>query len=300
MRGAHVRVRQYTKESCLSSCAPEILHRNASAAAWLAVACAPRYVLSPAKGDIMTIATILLLFTSAFLAGAVNAIAGGGTFLTFGALTLVGMPPITANATSSITQFPGYITSTFAYRDEIARSWRSAIALSVVSVIGALGGSLLLLSLDNPSFRQIVPWLLAAATIIFAAGPWLKPKASAGKPVNSKISVVAQFFTSIYGGFFGAGMGIMMLAVLGITSGGTYHHLNALKNLLSILIAAVAIVIFVSGGVVAWPQALVMIPGVALGGYAGVWMARRVSQTVMRVIVVAVGVTLTTYYFVTG
>jgi uncharacterized membrane protein YfcA len=95
-------------------------------------------------------------------------------------------------------------------------------------------------------------------------------------------------------------MGIMMLAVLGITSGGTYHHLNALKNLLSILIAAVAIVIFVSGGVVAWPQALVMIPGVALGGYAGVWMARRVSQAIMRVLVVAVGVALTTYYFVTG
>ncbi len=248
----------------------------------------------------MTIATILLLFISAFLAGAINAIAGGGTFLTFGALTLAGMPPITANATSSITQFPGYVTSTLAYRDEIARSWRSAIALSVVSVVGAVGGSLLLLSLDNPSFRAVVPWLLLAATVIFAAGPWLKPKAKAESPVNSPASILAQFLTSIYGGFFGAGMGIMMLAVLGITSGGTYHHLNALKNLLSILIAGVAIVIFVSGGVVAWPQALVMIPGVALGGYAGVWMARRVPQTAMRTIVVAVGAALTVYYFVTG
>ena len=248
----------------------------------------------------MTIATILLLFVAAFLAGAVNAIAGGGTFLTFGALTVIGMPPITANATSSITQFPGYVTSTLAYRDEIARSWRSAIALSVVSIIGAVGGSLLLLSLDNPSFRAVVPWLLAAATAIFAAGPWLKPRASIERPVNTPASIVAQFFTSIYGGFFGAGMGIMMLAVLGITSGGNYHHLNALKNLLSVLIAAVAIVIFVSGGVVAWPQALVMIPGVALGGYAGVWMARRVPQTAMRVIVVCVGLMLTVYYFVTG
>jgi uncharacterized membrane protein YfcA len=248
----------------------------------------------------MTIATLVLLFVSAFFAGAVNAIAGGGTFLTFGALTLAGMPPITANATSSVTQFPGYITSTLAYRDEIAKSWRSAVVLSVVSVIGAVGGSLLLLSLDNPSFRQIVPWLLAAATLIFAAGPWLKPKASAERPVNSPASTIMQFFTSIYGGFFGAGMGIMMLATLGITSGGTYHHLNALKNLLSILIAAVAIVIFVSGGVVAWPQALVMIPGVALGGYAGVWMARRVPQTLMRLMVVSVGVALSAYYFVTG
>lgn len=248
----------------------------------------------------MTIATMLLLFVAAFFAGAVNAIAGGGTFLTFGALTVAGIPPITANATSSVTQFPGYITSTLAYRDEIAKSWKSAVALSIVSVIGAIAGSLLLLSLDNPSFRQIVPWLLLAATVIFAAGPWLKPKASAEKPVNSPKSIVAQFFTSIYGGFFGAGMGIMMLAVLGITSGGTYHHLNALKNLLSILIAAVAIVIFVGGGVVAWPQALVMIPGVALGGYAGVWMARRIPQTAMRVVVVCVGLALTAYYFVTG
>ena len=248
----------------------------------------------------MTIATMLLLFVAAFFAGAVNAIAGGGTFLTFGALTVAGIPPITANATSSVTQFPGYITSTLAYRDEIAKSWKSAVALSIVSVIGAIAGSLLLLSLDNPSFRQIVPWLLLAATVIFAAGPWLKPKASAEKPVNSPKSIVAQFFTSIYGGFFGAGMGIMMLAVLGITSGGTYHHLNALKNLLSILIAAVAIVIFVGGGVVAWPQALVMVPGVGLGGYAGVWMARRIPQTAMRVVVVCVGLALTAYYFVTG
>src|SRR5690606_27059212 len=186
------------------------------------------------------------------------------------------------------------------YRDEIARSWRSAIALSVVSIIGAVGGSLLLLSLDNPSFRAVVPWLFAAATAIFSGCPWLMPRSSIERPVNTPASIVAQFFTSIYGGFFGAGMGIMMLAVLGITSGGNYHHLNALKNLLSVLIAAVAIVIFVSGGVVAWPQALVMIPGVALGGYAGVWMARRVPQTAMRVIVVCVGLVLTVYYFVTG
>lgn len=292
----------YTKETALSSRCAGNSCRTGGAVAVLAVADAGGYVVSVIAGEdhTMTIVTMLLLFVAAFFAGAVNAIAGGGTFLTFGALTLAGIPPITANATSSITQFPGYITSTFAYRDEIAKSWRSAVALSVVSVIGALGGSLLLLSLDNPSFRAIVPWLLAAATAIFAAGPWLKPKASADKPVNSPISVVAQFFTAIYGGFFGAGMGIMMLAVLGITSGGTYHHLNALKNLLSILIAAVAIVIFVGGGVVAWPQALVMIPGVALGGYAGVWMARRVPQTAMRLVVVAIGVALTIYYFVTG
>ena len=248
----------------------------------------------------MTLASIVFLFLAGFLSGAVNAIAGGGTFLTFGAMTLGGIPPISANATSSIVQFPGYVTSTLAYWDEISSRWRSALALAVVSVIGAIGGSLLLLSLDNPSFRAIVPWLLAAATAVFAAGPWLKPKASAERPANSLPSVAAQLPTAIYGGFFGAGMGIMMLAVLGLTTGGSYHHLNALKNLLSMLIAAVAIVIFVGGGVIAWPEAIVMIPAGALGGYAGVWMARRVPQAVLRWCVVAVGTALTVYYFVTG
>jgi uncharacterized membrane protein YfcA len=197
-------------------------------------------------------------------------------------------------------QFPGYVTSTLAYRDEISKIWRTALVLAVVSVVGSIGGSLLLLSLDNPSFRQIVPWLLAAATAVFAAGPWLTPKSSTERSANSPASVIGQFLTSIYGGFFGAGMGIMMLAVLGVTTGGSYHQLNALKNMLAILIAAVAIVVFVGGGVVAWPQALVMIPAGALGGYAGVWMARRVPQAVLRWCVVAVGCALTIYYFVTG
>lgn len=248
----------------------------------------------------MTITMIGLLAAAGFLSGAVNAIAGGGTFLTFGAMTLAGIPPIAANATSSIVQFPGYITSTLAYRDEIVHRWRSALALAVVSIIGALIGSLLLLSLDNPSFRALVPWLLAGATAVFAAGPWLRPNLSTERPTNSLTSVIAQIPTAIYGGFFGAGMGIMMLAVLGLTTGGNYHHLNALKNLLAMLIASVAIVVFIGGGVIAWPEAIVMIPAGAFGGYAGVWMARRIPQAVLRWCVVAVGVGLTIYYFVTG
>ncbi|SIQ68629.1 hypothetical protein SAMN05880590_106213 [Rhizobium sp. RU35A] len=248
----------------------------------------------------MTLSMIGLLFVAGFLSGAVNAIAGGGTFLTFGALTLAGIPPISANATSSIVQFPGYVTSTLAYKDELLKRWRSAVALTLVSALGGLAGALILLALSNPSFRALVPWLLAAATAIFAAGPLLKPKATAERSASSLSSLAGQGVTAIYGGFFGAGMGIMMLAVLGLTTGGSYHHLNALKNLLATVIAAVAIIVFVSGGVVAWPQAIVMIPAVAAGGYAGVWAARRVPQTIMRMIVVAVGAALTVYYFVTG
>jgi len=244
----------------------------------------------------------ILLFVAGYVAGIVNAIAGGGTFLTFGALSVTGIPPIVANATSSITQFPGYITSTLAYWSDIKTFWREALLLAIVSALGAFAGAMILLSLDNPSFRSMVPWLLVAATALFAAGPWLKPKPKTGTEQSggSFMSAIVQFFTSIYGGFFGAGMGVMMLATLGLTQSGDYHRLNALKNMLSIVIAAIAIVVFVLGGVVAWPQAIVMIPAVALGGYSGVWVAKRTPLSIVRAFVILVGILLAVYYFVTG
>ena len=250
----------------------------------------------------MTLLTAILLFGSGVLTGMINAVAGGGTFLSFGALTLIGIPPVVANATSSITQFPGYVTSTLAYWNDFRTFWRGALALCAASVLGALLGSWILLQLDNPQFRAMVPWLLVAATALFAAGPWLKPTPKPGKEaaVGGPFGFVLQFVTSIYGGFFGAGMGVMMLATLGLSQAGDYHRLNALKNMLATVIAAVAIVVFVLGGVVAWPQALVMIPGVALGGWSGVWVARRVPQTVMRAVVIAVGLFLAAYYFATA
>ncbi len=244
----------------------------------------------------------ILLFAAGFVSSAVNAVAGGGTFLTFGAMSLVGVPPIAANATSSITQFPGYVTSTLAYWSDIKTIWRGALLLCGISIAGAFVGALVLLALDNPQFRSMVPWLLIAATSLFAAGPWLKPAPRDGdRPhVGTLTGSLVQFATAIYGGFFGAGMGVMMLATLGLTQHGDYHRLNALKNMLATVIAVVAILVFVVGDVVAWPQALVMLPGAALGGYAGVWLARRVPQPVMRGFVIAVGLLLALYYFTTG
>ena len=259
--------------------------------------------LSFHSGPIVSIFTISLLFLAGFLSGVVNAIAGGGTFLTFGALTLAGLPPISANATSAIGQIPGYVTSTLAYWSDIKAMWREAIVFSVISAVGAFAGSLILLSLDNPSFSAMVPWLLIAATALFAVGPWLRPatKTDGAEPTSGSLAGrIVQFFTSIYGGFFGAGMGVMMLATLGLTEGGDYHRLNALKNLLSIVIAAVAILVFATGGVVAWLHAAIMVPGVALGGYAGVWTARRVPQAAVRLFVIAVGLLLAFYYFTRG
>lgn len=250
----------------------------------------------------MSVFEAILLFCAGVVTGMINAVAGGGTFLSFGALTLSGVPPVVANATSSITQFPGYVTSTLAYWDDFRTFWRGAIALAVASALGALAGAWLLLQLDNPSFRAMVPWLLIAATALFAAGPYLKPKPRPGQEasVGGVFGLILQGVTSIYGGFFGAGMGVMMLATLGLSQSGDYHRLNALKNMLATVIAAVAIVVFVWGGVVAWPQAIVMIPGVAIGGWSGVWVAKRVPQVYMRWVVISVGLLLAAYYFVTG
>lgn len=248
----------------------------------------------------MSILDAAILFAAGYLSGVVNAMAGGGTFITFGAMSLLGTPPILANATSSVTQFPGYITSTLAYWSDIKLFWRGALLLCAISAVGALVGSLILLALDSASFKALVPWLLLAATALFAIGPWLKPKPrTSGEPkVGSLAGSIAQFFTAIYGGFFGAGMGVMMLATLGLTESGDYHRINALKNMLAMVIASLAIVVFVVGGVVAWPEAIVMIPGGALGGYSGVWIAKRVPQGVVRAFVIAVGLFLAVYYFV--
>lgn len=248
----------------------------------------------------MTVLTISLMFIAGFFSGAINAIAGGGTFLTFGVLTLVGLPAVTANATSSIIQFPGYITSALAYFKEFGSLWKSALALGGVSIIGAMLGALFLMSLSNPAFRVMVPWLLLAATLVFAGGPWLKPGNAGERHAATPFGLIVQAITAFYGGFFGAGMGIMMLASLGLTTGGDYHRLNALKNFLSIIIAAVAIAVFSTAGAVSWLHAAIMVPAAALGGYVGVHTAKRAPQTMLRWIVVVAGLALSAYYFFTG
>ncbi|MBZ8132810.1 sulfite exporter TauE/SafE family protein [Afifella sp. IM 167] len=249
----------------------------------------------------MSVFEILILVAAGFVSGAINAVAGGGTFIAFGALTLVGLPPITANATSSITQFPGYVTSTLAYRRELKVIGRAALPFLIVSALGGLVGALILLALDNPQFRAMVPWLLIAATALFAAGPRITRALKARQMHASPLVAWAiQFLVAIYGGFFGAGMGIMMLASLGLTEGEDFHRLNAIKTLLSVVIAIIAIIVFVNGGLIAWSAAWVMLIAVAIGGYLGVAAARRFPQAWVRGFVIAVGLFLTVYYFVTG
>lgn len=248
-----------------------------------------------------SILDIVALLVAGLFAGAINAVAGGGTFFSFGAMTLIGFPPITANATSSIAMFPGYLSSALAYRQEIAAMKARIIPMLIVSFAGSLVGALVLLSLDNPTFRSLVPWLLIAATALFAAGPFLTRYS--GTQHGSKprfLTLPIQFATSVYGGFFGAGMGLMMLAALGLTESDDYHQINAIKNALSIVIGGVAIAVFSLGGIIAWEAGLTMVLAVTLGGWYGVVIARRLPQSVIRAFVIAVGLGLTIYYFLTG
>lgn len=250
----------------------------------------------------VTFLDALLLVLAGFSAGAINALAGGGTFIVFGALTLVGLPAITANATSSIAQFPGYATSAVAYLHELREIGLRVVPYALASIFGGLLGAFGLLAIDNDAFRAVVPWLLIGATTLFAAGPsltkCLQRREFSAPPM---IGWLVQFLVAIYGGFFGGGMGIMMLASLGLTENTSdFHRLNALKTILSTVTAFVTLIVFSSGGAVAWPQATIMLIAVGIGGYGGVHAARRIPQPLIRAFVVAIGTLLTAYYLFTG
>lgn len=248
----------------------------------------------------MSAAEILILSIAGLLSGTVNAVAGGGTFFSFGALLAVGLPPITANATSAVAMVPGYLASTAAYRNELGALWRSAVLLGAASVLGSILGALLLITLDNQTFARFVPWLLLVATLVFALGPRLTGMLPARSHADRRRrlgAALVQFVMSIYGGFFGAGMGIMMLASLGITEGQNYHRINALKHILSTVVQTTSIAIFIHGGVISWPEALVLIAAVVVGGWVGVDIARRFPVPVVRAFVIATGAALTVYYF---
>ncbi len=254
----------------------------------------------------MDIASAALLAASGLAAGLVNAIAGGGTFFTFSALVAVGLPPVIANATSAVAVTPANLSSAWAYRRELAANIRRFAALGVVSLIGGLAGAYILTITNNASFRQLVPWLLLFATLLFAASPRIVALARAiGASEGDRPSTGAwaaglafQLLVAVYGGFFGAGMGIVMLAALAITEGDDFHLINSAKHLCSTLIQLVAVVLFVIAGLVSWPETLVVGAASVVGGYLGVAFGRRLPASAIRWLVIAVGAVLTLYFFI--
>ena len=255
---------------------------------------------------IMDLSTALLLAASGLAAGLVNAIAGGGTFFTFSALVAAGLPPVVANATSAVAVTPANIASAWAYRAELAANLRRFAALGVVSLVGGLLGAYILTRTNNAAFRDLVPWLLLFATLLFAASPRIVALARAiGKREGAHPStrawlsgVAIQFVVAIYGGFFGAGMGIVMLAALAVTEGDDFHLINSAKHLCSTIIQLVAVVLFIAAALVSWRETAIVGPASVVGGYLGVVFGRKLPASVIRWVVIGVGAALTLYFFV--
>jgi uncharacterized membrane protein YfcA len=243
---------------------------------------------------------LVAVFLAAVLGGGVNAIAGGGTLLTFPALVGLGVPALTANATSTVALWPGALSSMWGYRGELggARAW--VVRLTLPSIAGGALGAWLLLRTPPDRFARIVPFLVLGATLLFLAqGPVMRrlrertgraPAADAGDPdIAPWLFVAGQFAIGVYGGYFGAGIGILMLAGLGLMGFTNIHRMNGLKNWGAVCMNVVAAGIFAFSGIVDWPVALAMGAGGLLGGYAGSRVAQRVGQQRVRRAIVAIG-----------
>ncbi|HYT24880.1 MAG TPA: sulfite exporter TauE/SafE family protein [Actinomycetota bacterium] len=238
---------------------------------------------------------VAVLAGAALAAGAVNAVAGGGSLVSFPALLAVGYPAIDANVTNTVALCPGYFGGTLGYRRELSGQRARVRALGATSVVGALLGAFLLVISSPELFKLIVPFLIFLACGLLAVQPWLARLVQGrGRPRRAEHRPVAlygvQFLAAVYGAYFGAGVGIMMLAILGIFLSDSLQRLNALKGLLSLVINVVAAAYFALFAHVAWLAAALMAPAALLGGQVGVLLARRLDDRVLRVLVIAFGV----------
>jgi uncharacterized membrane protein YfcA len=234
-------------------------------------------------------------------AGAVNSIAGGGTLLTFPAL-LVAVTPVVANGTSTVALVPGSLAAVWGLRKELNGVRRWVPLLVVPSLAGGVMGSLLVTRLDPHYFEALVPWLILTAALLFLVQPILARRidtVGAAAPRRGMVAavIVLQFLVAVYGGYFGAGIGILMLSTLGLMGLGDIYAMNALKNLLAGCINGVSVAVFILEGVVHWPYVAVMAPAAIVGAYTGSRLALRLDRRVVRWIVIAIGFALAARYF---
>jgi uncharacterized membrane protein YfcA len=251
----------------------------------------------------MDLSTILLLFVSGLGGGIMAAMVGGASVITFPVLLATGLPPVVATASNLIAVSPGNFFAALADRSQLPPFDRAFVGLIAASVLGAFFGAGLLLATPARMFEVLIPLLLGFATVLFAyAGrivEALRARARArggGEPRMSVTSLPMLVPVSVYGGYFGAGVGVLLLGVLSIATGGEYRAANVAKNLVTALNTFAASLIFIGLGAVAWPQTLVMMAGCIIGGTCGAQFARVVPQSVMRVVVVAVGALLTVVF----
>jgi uncharacterized membrane protein YfcA len=250
----------------------------------------------------LTLESAIFLFFAGVLGGALNAVAGGGSFVAFPALLFTGVPPIPANATNTIALWTAAAASGGAYRKQLDVPRRVMIPLLAASFVGGLAGAFLLLKTPAHTFMRVLPWLTLAATLLFAFGKNLSGgRASVIEHEASTAALVAttlfQLCVGVYGGYFGGGMGIVMLAMLATLGMTDIHAMNALKSVLGFVINGAAVVTFILAGAVYWKPGTVMIIGAIGGGYLGAHYALKMPQTWIRMFVVLVGAGMTAYFF---
>jgi uncharacterized protein len=249
---------------------------------------------------------IALLFAGALFAGALNSVAGGGTFIIFPMLIFTGVPPIAANATCTVAMWPASVASAIAYKPELVLHATNLKRWITVSLFGGIMGSVVLLKTPSEIFEFLIPWLLLFATLLFGLSPFLtRTVLPAIQTVNTRFPLTAaalapyvQFFISFYGGYFGAGIGIMMLSLLACCGLHNMHEMNALKSIFAACINGMAVLIFVIGGAIYWPAAIIMLLGAILGGYYGAQFFKRFQSKHIRVFVLFVAVCITIWFFV--
>ncbi len=242
---------------------------------------------------------LLVLFLAAFLAGAINSVAGGGTLLTFPSLLAFGVSPIAANATSTVALVPGSLSAGWAYRGDLRGSGKTLLTFALPSLVGGALGAFAVDRVGDATFARLVPWLIFGATALFVVQApvraWLLSRIDRQRPSGRGATIgvaLFQLVVATYGGFFGAGMGILMLAALAMLGLESIHRMNGVKNLAAVCINGVASVTFIALGRVRWPLALLMAVGAVLGGALGAGFAKKLGERRVRALVVAIGVSI--------
>lgn len=256
--------------------------------------------------DPLSLLDLLLIALAAVAGGAVNAIAGGGTLITFPMLTAVGIPPVAANVTNTVALAPGYLGGTLAQKKDLAGQGRRLWWLVPASALGGLAGGFLLLQTEEKLFRTLVPWLILLACLLLASQgrvrAWLVRRSAAkgGRHLPEWWVVFPVFAAAIYGGYFGAGLSVIVLAVLGLVIDDTLTRLNALKQAVAFSVNIAAALFFLFSGQVVWLAAAVMAVGALAGGVLGGRLAGSIKPETLRATVVTIGTAVALIYFVRG
>jgi uncharacterized membrane protein YfcA len=243
--------------------------------------------------------TLLMLAAAGFLAGAMNALAGGGSFVTLPALLAAGLPSVTANASSTVALYPAGAASAWVYRDALKDIDGVPLVPSLIAtLVGGLVGALLLIWTPSALFDRVLPWLLLAATVTLAFGPRLGPALRARFPTRPAVMLTIQLLLGVYGGYFGGAVGLMMMAAWSLLVGADIKALNPHRTIMVTAANTVALISFILAGVVWWPQTLTLAAGAIVGGFGGAMLGKRLSAALVRAGTLVVATAITAVFFV--